>query len=107
VIAPQVVRDLKWAAGSLDTIRGTVASRWTRSDDALVLEVGIPVGSQADVRIPELGLEPATLSESGRAIWKDGKYLSGPAGVTGVRESGGTVTVEIGSGNYVFRLSRE
>ena len=49
VIAPQVVRDLKWASGSLDTIRGTVASSWSRSDNGLRLEVthsrGQPGGS--------------------------------------------------------------
>jgi alpha-L-rhamnosidase len=107
VIAPQVVRDLKWAAGSLDTIRGTVASSWSRSDNGLRLEVTIPVGSQAEVRIPELGLEPVTLSESGRAIWKDGKYQSWPAGVTGARESDGTLVVEVGSGKYAFAMASE
>ena len=107
VIAPQVVRDLKWAAGSLDTIRGTVASSWSRSDDGLRLEVGIPVGSQAEVRIPDLGLSPAILAESGRAIWKDGKFEPGVAGITGARASDGTLVVEVGSGHYVFALSRE
>jgi alpha-L-rhamnosidase len=106
-IAPQVVRDLKWAAGSLDTIRGTVASSWSRSDNGLRLEVTIPVGSQGEVRIPELGLAPVTLSESGHTIWKDGKYESGPAGITGVRKSGEALVVEIGSGNYAFALGRE
>src|ERR1035438_4220778 len=96
-----------WAAGSLDTIRGTVASSWSRSDNGLRLEVTIPVGSHAEVRIPELGLEPVTLSESGHAIWKDGKYQGGPAGVTGARESDGTLVVEVGSGNYAFALARE
>jgi alpha-L-rhamnosidase len=107
VIAPQVVRDLKWAAGSLDTIRGTVVSSWSRTDDGLRLDVTIPVGSTAEVRIPELGLAPATLAESGHTIWKDGKYQSGAAGVTGVRKSGETLLVETGSGSYAFTLARE
>jgi alpha-L-rhamnosidase len=107
VIAPQVVRDLKWAAGSLDTIRGTVSSSWSRSDDGLRLEVSIPVGSRAEVRIPDLGLTPATLSESGHAIWKDGKFEPGPAGITGARASDGALVVDVGSGYYVFALSRE
>jgi len=107
VIAPQVVRDLKWASGSLDTIRGTVASSWSRSDNGLRLEVTIPVGSQAQVRIPELDLAPATLSESGRAIWKDTKYQAGTSGITGVRESSGVLAVDVGSGNYVFALTRD
>ena len=107
LIAPQVVRDLKWAEGSLDTIRGTVASSWTRTDNGLRLEVRIPVGSEAEVRIPELEMDPVTLSESGHIIWQGGKYESGPAGITGVRKSGGTLMVDIGSGNYAFALARE
>ena len=107
LIAPQMVRDLKWAGGSIDTIRGTVASSWSRSDDGLRLEVTIPVGSQAEVRIPELGLAPVVLSESGRVIWKDGKYETGQAGIAGVRPDGGALAVQIGSGRYVFQLSRE
>jgi len=107
VIAPHVVRDLKWAAGSLDTIRGTVASSWTRLDDGLKLEVTIPVGSQAEVRIPELLMAPVSLAESGRTIWKDGKYQSGVAGITGVRETTGALMVDVGSGSYAFTLARE
>ena len=107
VIAPQVVRDLQWAAGSLETIRGTVASSWSRSDDGLRLEVAIPVGSEAEVRIPELGFAPVVLSESGQAIWKDGTFRSGPAGITGAREDAGTVRVTAGSGRYTFVLARE
>jgi alpha-L-rhamnosidase len=106
LIAPQVVRDLKWAEGSLDTIRGTVASSWSRTDDGLRLTVTIPVGSQAEVKIPELGLLPVALTESGRAIWKAGKYEGGPVGVTGVQEKEGSLVVHIGSGIYTFALSR-
>jgi alpha-L-rhamnosidase len=104
VIAPQVVRDLKWASGSLDTIRGQVVSSWSRSDNGLRLEVTIPVGSQAEVRIPELGLAPATLSESGHVVWKGGKYQSGTPGINGARENDGLLVVEVGSGSYVFEL---
>lgn len=107
VIAPQVVRDLKWATGSLDTIRGTVASSWSLSESALWLEVAIPVGSDAEVRIPELGLAPVTLLESGRVVWQDGKYQGGASGIRGARETDGTLVLEIGSGSYVFQLSRE
>ncbi|HUO30485.1 MAG TPA: family 78 glycoside hydrolase catalytic domain, partial [Bryobacteraceae bacterium] len=107
VIAPQVVRDLKWASGSLDTVRGTVASSWSRSDDGLRLEVRIPVGSDAEIRIPELGLEPVTLAESGHAIWKGGQFQAGVAGIRTVRQNDGAIVVEAGSGDYVFLLSRD
>ncbi len=107
VIAPQVARDLKWASGSIDTIRGTVASSWSRSDDGFKLDVTIPVGSQAEVRIPELGMGPVSLSEGGQAIWKAGAYVSGPVGIGAVKESDGALVVEIGSGSYSFALVRD
>ncbi|HTQ53854.1 MAG TPA: family 78 glycoside hydrolase catalytic domain [Bryobacteraceae bacterium] len=104
VIAPQVVRDLKWASGSLDTIRGRVASSWTRTDTGLRLDVVIPTGSDAEVRLPELGQSPVAVEESGRVIWKDGKYQSGASGITGAKAENGTIAVQIGSGDYSFEL---
>jgi len=107
VIAPQVVRDLQWAAGSLDTIRGRVSSSWRRADDGLRLEVSIPVGSEAEVRIPKLGMAAAGLSESGRIVWKDGHFQSGASGITSVKDDAGVLTVRVGSGDYAFGLKRE
>jgi alpha-L-rhamnosidase len=107
VIAPQVVRDLKWASGSLDTIRGRVSSAWSRTDAGLRLEITIPTGSDAEVRIPELELSPVALVESGHAVWKDGKYQSGTPGIVNAKERDGMIVAEIGSGSYVFELSHE
>jgi len=103
IFAPQVVRDLDWAAGSLDTIRGKVACSWRRTRGGLRLEVTVPVGSQAEVRIPELGLSPIALTESGRNVWKDGQYQSGVPGIIRAKTAGGLLTVEIGSGTYAFQ----
>ena len=105
VIAPQVVRDLQWASGSLDTIRGRVASSWRRTDNGLRLEVTIPTGSTAEVRIPDLGLSPVAVSESGRAVWKDGKYQDGASGIQSAQAKDGSINIEIGSGDYDFDLS--
>ncbi len=107
IIAPRVVRDLKWASGSLDTIRGRVASSWNRTDGGLRLEAVIPTGSEAEIRIPELGLASVELRESGRVVWKDGKYQSGTAGIAGAREQGGALVLQAGSGDYVFELTGE
>jgi alpha-L-rhamnosidase len=87
-IAPQVVRDLRWASGSLETVRGTVASAWRRDENGFRLEVTIPVGSEADVTIPKLGF--TTLTESGKAV----TAKDTPAGFV----------VEAGSGTWVYEV---
>ena len=107
VIAPQVVRDLQWAAGSLDTIRGRISSSWRRAEDGLRLEVSIPVGSEAEVRIPKLGMATAVVSESGQVIWKDARFQSGVPGITSMRDDAGVFVVRVGSGDYAFGLRRE
>ncbi|HTS75226.1 MAG TPA: family 78 glycoside hydrolase catalytic domain [Bryobacteraceae bacterium] len=100
-IQPQVVGDLKWASGTLETIRGTVSSSWSRSGDALRMEVTIPVASTAEVWIPESRLEGVTVTESGKTVWKNGQ----PAEGASARERGDWIVVEIGSGSYLFERS--
>jgi alpha-L-rhamnosidase len=93
-----VVGDLKWASGTLETIRGTVSSSWSRSGDALRMEVTIPVASTAEVWIPKSRLDDVTVTESGKTVWKNGQ----PAEGASARERGDWIVVEIGSGSYVF-----
>ncbi|HEX3814279.1 MAG TPA: alpha-L-rhamnosidase C-terminal domain-containing protein [Mycobacteriales bacterium] len=41
------------AAASMLTPYGPLASSWRRADDKLTLEVEIPVGADAELRLPE------------------------------------------------------
>jgi len=100
--APQIVRDLNWASGTINTVRGPVSSSWTRTGDTLRLEITVPVGSTAEVHVPKLGLNNVQVDEGGRAVWKGGKFEAGATGVTAAKEVGGSVVVEVGSGSYVF-----
>lgn len=90
-IEPSVVRDLRWAAASIETLRGTVASSWQQTEEGLRLEVTIPVGSTAEVHVPKLGLDKPAVTESGKAV----------AG----REAGEAIVFEVGSGSYRFELA--
>jgi alpha-L-rhamnosidase len=100
-IQPQVVGDLNWASATLNTIHGQVISSWSRSGDSLRMEVTIPVGATAEVHVPMQRFNSATISEGGKAWWKDGRA---EPGVT-ARDSNGAVVFEIGSGAYVFERS--
>jgi alpha-L-rhamnosidase len=55
-IKPHVPGDLTYASGSTKTVRGMVSSNWKRNNDSLILQVAIPVNSQARVSVPRIGL---------------------------------------------------
>jgi alpha-L-rhamnosidase len=104
-IEPQVVRDLRWASGSLQTPRGLVASSWSREGDTLKLEVTIPVGSEAEIYLPKLGRASVVVRESGKAVWAKDAFQAGAAGLTGAKQTDQAVVLQTGSGRYVFEVS--
>jgi alpha-L-rhamnosidase len=103
-IEPQVIRDLGWASASIETPRGRVASSWTREGSALKLEVTIPVGSEAEIHVPRLGLSSVTILESGKPVWAKDTFQTGVAGVTGAKQTDWTVVIQAGSGRYLFEM---
>jgi alpha-L-rhamnosidase len=97
-IEPQVVGDLKWASGSLKTIRGTVSVNWRRDGDSLRMDVTVPVASTAEVWIPKGHLEGVVITERGKVIWKEDHAADG----VDARSTPNAVVFEIGSGSYSF-----
>ena len=51
-IAPQLDPNLTWAKTSYRSIRGEIASSWTRNDGLLTLEVTIPANTTATIHLP-------------------------------------------------------
>ncbi len=108
VIDPGIVEDLHWASASINTIQGEVSSTWSRSPGSIKLEVTIPVGSEAQVVIPkEEEMTEATLkiTEGGKAVWQDNRFVAGDAGITGAQAAPNGVQFNVGSGHYTFVLN--
>jgi alpha-L-rhamnosidase len=103
-IVPGVTRELKWASGNFETMRGKVLSSWQRTDDGLKLEVMVPFGSTAEIVIPKLGLNSVVVCEGGKPIWQDAKSAGSAEGVTSVKEENEQIVVQAGSGRYLFEL---
>ena len=78
---------------SHETPYGKVGSAWTLGDGRFDLTVEVPPNTRATVRLPKSRL--ASVTESGKAL-ADGN------GVTGRRQDGEVVVVEVGSGQYRF-----
>jgi alpha-L-rhamnosidase len=105
-IQPQIVRDLHWASGTVDTIRGTVTSSWNHQPGAVTLQVTIPVGSDAHVVIPKADeMSGVVVEENGHVVWEKGHFVPGDPGVTSATEEDGNFAFEVGSGEYSFRLT--
>ena len=69
-IQPEIVRDLHWASGTVDTIRGTVSSSWTHEPGAVTLKVTVPVGADARVLLPKPEeLSGIAVEENGSLVW--------------------------------------
>ena len=105
-IRPHILGDLTSARASVKTVRGMVSSIWEKTDHSLILEVSIPVNSQAKVSIPKIGLEDVIIFEGDKTIWKDGSYVNGVVGVADGNENADYVTFEVGSGSYSFKVER-
>jgi alpha-L-rhamnosidase len=104
LLQPQMVRDLRHASGSVLTLRGEVGCTWSRTDRSVRVEAVVPVGSSAEIVIPEFNLRNVKVTEGGKAVWENGKYAAGSAGVEGAVEKDGLIRIKVGSGRYVFLL---
>ena len=103
-IKPHVLGDLTHASASIKTIRGVVSSSWKKTGDSLVLNVIIPANAKGKVSVPALSLKNATITEGGKAVWKDGAYVKGVAGITAGKQEAGYYTFDVGSGEYGFKV---
>jgi alpha-L-rhamnosidase len=103
-VRPHAVGDLRWAQASTDTVRGKVAVRWEKRPDAFLLSVVVPVNSSATVYIPKAGIATPALIEAEGRVWSKGAFIPRVPGVKSARDEGEWMVVEIGSGDYHFKL---
>ena len=102
IVKPHILGDLSYVGASVNTIRGLVSSSWRREENALVLEVTLPVNSEGKVSLPLLGLKNPVVRESGRVIYKDGSYIQSVSGITAGKRDDEYITLDVGSGAYSF-----
>ena len=92
LIQPQPGGGLTHAKASHATMYGRVTSDWEIKNDRFNLTVEIPANTRATVRLPKAVREQ--VSEGGK-VFADGS----------IRQDGNDVSLEIGSGRYVFAYS--
>jgi hypothetical protein len=108
IIKPAFISGISSANASYNSVRGTIASSWSVTNNQSTLNVTIPVGATAAVYLPILAnINGAlTVKESGTTIWQNNATSSSATGVTFNQVQGtGAQTVQIwnvGSGSYQF-----
>ena len=93
LLQPTPIGDLSFVQASYVSAQGTILSRWTRKDGALMLDVTIPPNTTATVFVPTR--TPATVTEGGRPAAQ-------APGVTFLRAEDGAALYAVGSGHYLF-----
>lgn len=94
-LKPQPVRGLDWVRGEYRTPYGVVHSAWRRQDGGLVWRVVAPPNSSAKVWLP---------GARGKRITEGGRDLGEAGGIRRLGEDGDAVMLEIGAGEYEFRI---
>jgi hypothetical protein len=108
IIKPAFVGGITWANASYASVRGSIASYWTLTNNLATLNVTIPVGSTGSVYLSTLGTAVTNLliKESGTTIWQNGAATGSVTGVTfdHVQGTGSQAYVvwTVGSGSYQF-----
>lgn len=108
-IHPAIDGGLTWAASTIPTIKGDIATRWEilPGDAGLRLTATVPANTVADIYIPAPESSGFRIEEGGRLIWRYGVYLGGVPGIERGEEYGDSVRFEVGSGSYVFTVIPE
>lgn len=108
IIKPAFVGGITWVNASYNSVRGTIVSAWTFTNNQATLNVTIPVGSTGSVCLPTLGAITTNLlvRESGTVIWQNGAVSGSATGVTfdEVQGAGSQTCLvwTVGSGSYQF-----
>ena len=115
VIRPRPADGMTRAAGSVRTVRGPVAVRWERREEALTmlaafeLQVSLPAGMHGRLTVPTLGLPAYRIDEHGAPVWRHGSARAPRPwqveGVSPATPDDDGVTFELGSGDYRFRVT--
>ena len=89
---------LDWMQASFESVRGTVATRWRKSDGDFELDVTVPPNSTGLVYFP--GTDPRLVAETGQG-WSTPADTAAGVHLMGVQ--GDRVVYRVGSGSYRFR----
>jgi hypothetical protein len=105
VIAPYPVPEqIKFAQLDYKLPMGLYHSGWKVTDNGMAYEIVIPPNASAIFRLPFLGQKDATVSESGKILWQNGKPSAAAPGISSPARQDDHLVMTLGSGTYFFHV---
>jgi alpha-L-rhamnosidase len=95
IIQPHPTKRMIFVKASFESSYGTIVSGWERKDGKIIYNVKIPVNTTATIILP--GITTDNLTESGKPV-NQNQYI------TNIKMADNKVTMEAGSGNYIFEV---
>lgn len=102
---PRLAAELASAEATVRTPRGEAHAAWRRTGEELSIDVRVPVGATAVLKIPLLWV-PGRIEESGRLLWEAGDIREKADGVAFSGVEDGAPAFLLGSGTYAFALRK-
>ena len=87
------MKDLTFAEGELDTVKGTIQVSYRKQGNRFVLDVTVPANSTALLYIP---------ARNAKSVTENGKNISSINEISFMKEENGYVVLKVGSGDYQF-----
>jgi len=78
-VAPEVTCGMEWAEGKIQTPTGIAACAWKKADDKTIVDIEIPFGATAEIRLPEGDAKFKKIVCGGKYHFEivDGKVIEG------------------------------
>ncbi len=103
-IEPNIAAGLESVNATVETVAGTVISRWEKNNSYFNHSVSIPANSSAIVALPFTDSDDVTVWEGDLKIWHNNNFVEGAQGIIHVGKKAEKLEIVIGSGNYDFRV---
>jgi alpha-L-rhamnosidase len=87
---------LSYSKASFESVYGTVSSGWERKDGKIIIKVRIPANTTATIILPAASQNNVTVN---------GKPLSENIFLKDVKSADNKLTMQAGSGDYIFEIS--
>jgi hypothetical protein len=103
VINPYPVPEqITFAQLDFDSPMGRYRSGWRMTDSGMAYDIVVPPNATALFRLPLLGKKSATVSESGKIVWQNGKPVEIVDGIATPTQEVDRIVLNLGSGTYTF-----
>ncbi|WP_230986471.1 alpha-L-rhamnosidase C-terminal domain-containing protein [Cohnella fermenti] len=98
ILRPRPGAGLEWAEGRLETMYGTIVSRWSRTEEGrMEVRATVPANTSAEIVLPG--------AASTAAVMESGRPLAEAEGLSFAEETPDGVKLTAAAGEYAFAYS--